>query len=43
LFWQQWEVNRRSYPLGIDVFLFAKDVAIGLPRTTEAHTLEGMP
>jgi alpha-D-ribose 1-methylphosphonate 5-triphosphate synthase subunit PhnH len=41
LFWQQWEVNHRSYPLGIDVFLFAKDAAIGLPRTTRADRAEG--
>jgi alpha-D-ribose 1-methylphosphonate 5-triphosphate synthase subunit PhnH len=40
-FWQQCEINHRSYPLGIDVFLFAKDDVIGLPRTTRADRLEG--
>ena len=32
-FLREWEENRRSYPLGVDVFLFAENAVIGLPRT----------
>lgn len=33
-FWQQWQQNHESYPLGVDVyFLFDREV-IGLPRTS---------
>ncbi|MEM9904932.1 MAG: phosphonate C-P lyase system protein PhnH [Cyanobacteria bacterium P01_D01_bin.44] len=36
-FWQQWQHNHQQYPLGIDVFLFADDAVMGLPRTTQAE------
>ncbi|WP_019502512.1 phosphonate C-P lyase system protein PhnH [Pseudanabaena sp. PCC 6802] len=42
-FWEQWEANHQAYPLGIDVFFFTGDAAIGLPRTTRAVRLEGTP
>ncbi|MGD1698895.1 phosphonate C-P lyase system protein PhnH [Dapis sp. BLCC M229] len=34
-FWSEWETNVKNYPLGIDIFLFAKNTVIGLPRTTK--------
>lgn len=34
IFWQQWTINHRIYPLGVDVFLFDQTQVIGLPRTT---------
>ncbi|MEL7035905.1 MAG: phosphonate C-P lyase system protein PhnH [Cyanobacteria bacterium J06592_8] len=33
-FVQEWRENHASYPLGIDVFVFVENTAIGLPRTT---------
>jgi alpha-D-ribose 1-methylphosphonate 5-triphosphate synthase subunit PhnH len=42
-FWDRWEANHRSYPLGVDVFFFTRDAAIGLPRTARAVRSEGMP
>ncbi|MDX2214350.1 MAG: phosphonate C-P lyase system protein PhnH [Oculatellaceae cyanobacterium bins.114] len=35
-FWQQWQTNHASYPLGVDVVLFSQNAVIGLPRTTSA-------
>lgn len=34
LFWQQWQQNQNSYPLGIDIYFFSEDKIIGLPRTS---------
>lgn len=33
-FWQQWHQNCQAYPQGIDVFLFAPNQVMGLPRTS---------
>ena len=33
-FWQQWQENHNSYPLGIDVYFFFESQVIGLPRTS---------
>lgn len=33
-FWQQWQRNCQAYPQGIDVFLFAQQHVMGLPRTS---------
>ena len=33
-FWQQWQQNHNSYPLGIDVYFFFYNRVIGLPRTS---------
>ena len=32
-FWQQWQQNHNSYPLGVDIYFFNKKEVIGLPRT----------
>ncbi|MEL6940681.1 MAG: phosphonate C-P lyase system protein PhnH [Cyanobacteria bacterium J06598_1] len=32
-FWEQWQHNHAAYPQGIDVFLFAGQAVMGLPRT----------
>lgn len=34
-FWQDLVNNVRSYPKGIDIFLFTRDTVVGLPRTTK--------
>ena len=34
LFWQQWQQNHNSYPLGIDIYFFTENKVIGLPRTS---------
>ncbi len=34
LFWQQWQQNHNSYPLGIDIYFFSEDKVVGLPRTS---------
>ncbi|MGK7952848.1 MAG: phosphonate C-P lyase system protein PhnH [Xenococcaceae cyanobacterium] len=34
-FWQQWQQNHNSYPLGIDIYFFSEDKIIGLPRTSK--------
>jgi alpha-D-ribose 1-methylphosphonate 5-triphosphate synthase subunit PhnH len=36
-FWQQWQANTARYPLGVDIFLFAKNSVIGLPRATQVE------
>ena len=33
-FWQQWQQNHNSYPLGVDVYFFFYHGVIGLPRTS---------
>ena len=33
-FIEEWQENYRSYPLGVDVFLFRGNTVVGLPRTT---------
>ena len=33
-FWQQWQQNYNSYPLGIDIYFFTENKVIGLPRTS---------
>lgn len=33
-FWSQWRLNHRSYPLGLDAFIFTESRVVGLPRTT---------
>ena len=32
-FWQQWQKNHDSYPLGVDIYFFSEDKVVGLPRT----------
>ena len=34
-FWSEWETNVNNYPLGVDIFFFAQNRVIGLPRTTK--------
>jgi alpha-D-ribose 1-methylphosphonate 5-triphosphate synthase subunit PhnH len=34
-FWQQWQQNHNSYPLGVDVYFFFYRGVIGLPRTSK--------
>lgn len=34
-FWQQWQINAESYPLGVDVFCFDRDRVMGLPRSSQ--------
>ena len=34
-FWQQWQQNHNSYPLGVDVYFFFYHGVIGLPRTSK--------
>lgn len=36
-FWQQWLMNHRLYPLGVDVFLLGQTDVIGLPRTIKVQ------
>ena len=33
-FWQQWQQNHHSYPLGVDIYFFWEDKVIGLPHTS---------
>lgn len=33
-FWQQWQNNHKSYPLGVDIYFFSKNKVVGLPRTS---------
>ena len=33
-FWQQWQKNHNSYPLGVDIYFFFYNGVIGLPRTS---------
>ena len=33
-FWQQWQQNYDSYPLGLDIYFFSENKVIGLPRTS---------
>lgn len=33
-FWQQWQQNHDSYPLGVDIYFFFYHGVIGLPRTS---------
>ncbi len=33
-FWQQWQQNHDSYPLGIDIYFFSNNEVVGLPRTS---------
>ena len=33
-FWQQWQKNHDSYPLGVDIYFFFYRGVIGLPRTS---------
>ena len=33
-FWQQWQQNHDSYPLGVDVYFLFYNGVIGLPRTS---------
>ena len=33
-FWQQWQQNHHSHPLGVDIYFFWEDKVIGLPRTS---------
>ncbi len=35
-FWDNWQTNRHTYPLGVDAFLFHHDRVIGLPRSISA-------
>ena len=37
-FWQFWQNNHGLYPLGVDIFLFADDQIMGLPRSTAARS-----
>ena len=34
-FWQQWQQNHDSYPLGVDVYFLFYHGVIGLPRTSQ--------
>ncbi len=34
-FWQQWQQNHNSYPLGVDAYFFFDRGVIGLPRTSK--------
>jgi alpha-D-ribose 1-methylphosphonate 5-triphosphate synthase subunit PhnH len=34
-FWQQWQQNHNSYPLGIDIYFFSDNEVVGLPRTSK--------
>ena len=33
-FWQQWQQNHNSYPLGVDMYFFSETKVVGLPRTS---------
>ncbi|WP_036478506.1 phosphonate C-P lyase system protein PhnH [Myxosarcina sp. GI1] len=35
IFWQQWQQNHNSYPLGIDIYFFYQNKVLGLPRTSK--------
>ena len=34
-FWQQWQNNTASYPMGVDLYFLCDRAIIGLPRTTK--------
>ena len=34
-FWQQWQQNHDSYPLGVDIYFFLENQVTGLPRTSQ--------
>ena len=34
-FWQQWQQNHNSYPLGTDIYFFSNNEVVGLPRTSQ--------
>ena len=34
-FWEQWLVQSRMYPLGVDIFFACEDALVALPRTTQ--------
>jgi alpha-D-ribose 1-methylphosphonate 5-triphosphate synthase subunit PhnH len=36
-FWQQWQQNTRTYPLGVDIFFFSERQVMGFPRTTQVN------
>ena len=38
-FWQQWQQNHDSYPLGVDVYFFFNKEVVGLPRTSSIINL----
>ncbi|MGD1909596.1 MAG: phosphonate C-P lyase system protein PhnH [Rivularia sp. (in: cyanobacteria)] len=37
-FWDCWKANHQAYPQGVDVFFFADDEVMGLPRTVSVRT-----
>jgi alpha-D-ribose 1-methylphosphonate 5-triphosphate synthase subunit PhnH len=41
-FWTQWQANHASFPQGVDIIFTCGDSALGLPRTTRVHRLEGV-
>ncbi|ERN42901.1 phosphonate C-P lyase system protein PhnH [Rubidibacter lacunae KORDI 51-2] len=36
-FWQQWQAMTQHYPLGLDLWWFAADRVLGLPRTARVN------
>ena len=34
-FWQRWQQNHNSYPLGVDIYFFSDNKVVGLPRTSK--------
>ncbi|MGK7895673.1 MAG: phosphonate C-P lyase system protein PhnH, partial [Xenococcus sp. (in: cyanobacteria)] len=38
-FWQQWQQNHNSYPLGVDIYFFNNNKVIGLPRTSKSLSM----
>ena len=36
-FWQQWQQNHNSYPLGTDIYFFTENKIVGLPRTSKIN------
>ena len=38
-FWQQWQQNHNSYPLGTDIYFFSNKEVVGLPRTSSIINL----
>ncbi|MEA5581489.1 phosphonate C-P lyase system protein PhnH [Nodularia harveyana UHCC-0300] len=36
-YWDLWKQNYQAYPQGLDVFLFTKNLVMGLPRTAKAE------
>lgn len=41
-FWTQWQANHAAFPQGVDIIFTCGDSALGLPRTTRVHRLEGV-